>query len=133
MEGPSLGSLSPGRSALPALRPVEDWIRAEAAEAAARAEATLAAARAEAERIRREGEERLKGAVLEGQREALRTVADRARDRVSEARRDVAAWVEASERHVIALVAAGVARVVGTAPDAGRGTAPGPTAGPGAG
>ena len=52
---------------------------------------------AAAERTRTDGEQALREAVLQGERDALREVESRARDRISAARRSTEAWIQAGE------------------------------------
>ncbi len=104
MDAPRLPPVVAGRSALPAFLAVEAWAREKSAGAREAAEATRADAEADAARIRREGDEALKQAVVDGEREALRDVESQQRDKVSEARRAVEAWIgtaeEAAERAI---------------------------------
>ena len=97
MDAPRLPPVVAGRSALPAFLAVEAWAREKTAGALAAADEQRAAAEAEAARIRSEGEEALKQAVLDGEHEALRDVETRQRDKVSQARRAVEAWIQAAE------------------------------------
>ncbi len=113
MDPPSLPPVTAGRSALPAFLPLETWARKRTAAARQAAEDRLVSAQAEGERIRSEGEAALRDAVLTGEREALREVDDRARDRTSEARRAVNAWIEAAEQDVAALLDDAVDRICG--------------------
>jgi len=87
-----------GKSALPAFLAVEAWARERTAAAETEAAARLQEAQGEAERVRSEGERALREAVLEGEREALRDVETRSRDRVSQARRALEAWIQAGEQ-----------------------------------
>jgi vacuolar-type H+-ATPase subunit H len=98
MDAPRLPPVVAGRSALPAFLEVEAWARERTARARSEAADRLEAARADAERVRREGEAALQEVVLEGEHEALRDVQGRARDRVSEARKQVRAWIDEAER-----------------------------------
>lgn len=68
------------------------------------AEALLAASREEAERIRRDGEERLKQIVVDAQEAARRESEDRARDRTSRVRAATQRWVTEAERQALELV-----------------------------
>jgi V/A-type H+-transporting ATPase subunit G/H len=101
---PPLLPIRPGRSALPAFRPVEEALARAVEDARQEGEARVAEARSEAERVRRQGEERLKEAVHEGQQEALREVEDRSRDRVGDARREVSRLVDEAEGRIQPLV-----------------------------
>jgi V/A-type H+-transporting ATPase subunit G/H len=114
---PPLLPVRPGRSALPAFRPVEEALARAVEEARREGEGRVAEAKAEAERIRREGEERLKEAVREGEQEALRQVEDRSRDRVGEARREVSRRVDEAEARIHPLVEQAV-RLLIAPPDA---------------
>ncbi|MDJ0523613.1 MAG: hypothetical protein QNJ90_16200 [Planctomycetota bacterium] len=97
MDEPRLPPVVAGRSALPAFLAVEAWARDKTADARAAADAHRAEAEAEAANVRREGEEALKQAVLDGEREALRDVETAQRDKVSEARRAVETWIRDAE------------------------------------
>lgn len=97
MEEPRLPPVVAGRSALPAFLAIEAWAEEKTAAARTAADAQRAEAEAEAARIRSEGEEALKQAVLEGEREALREVETEQRDRVSDARRAVETWIQQAE------------------------------------
>lgn len=61
------------------------------------AERTVEDATVEGERIRREGEERLKRVVIEAQETALREAEGRQRDRVSRTRARIQRWVQEAE------------------------------------
>lgn len=97
MDEPRLPPVVAGRSALPAFLAIEDWAHAKTAAARAAAEAGVAAAEVDAARVREEGEEALKEAVLAGEHEALRDVETQQRDKVSEARRAVESWIQHAE------------------------------------
>jgi hypothetical protein len=97
MDEPRLPPVVAGRSALPAFLTIEDWATAKTAAARAAAEAEVAAADVEAARIRSEGEDALKQAVLAGEHDALRDVETQQRDKVSDARRAVEAWIRHAE------------------------------------
>ena len=97
MDAPALPPVIAGRSALPAFLAIEAWARERAADARAEAGTRLEESQAAAERVRTEGEQTLREAVLQGEREALREVESRARDRISAARRSTEAWIQASE------------------------------------
>ncbi len=97
MDEPRLPPVVAGRSALPAFIAVEAWAREKTAAGHLAAEAQLAQGNADAARIRAEGEEALKQAVIDGEHEALRDVATRQRDKVSDARIAVEAWIGAAE------------------------------------
>ena len=98
MERPKLPPVPADRSALPAFRAVERELRRQ--EEAARAEIVtrLEAARKAADELRQTGEADLKEALLAAEREALRGVETKARERISKARGDVSRWVDAVER-----------------------------------
>jgi len=97
MDVPELPPVMAGRSALAAFLPLEAWARGQAAAARAQAKARVTQARAEAEAIRSGGEKELQEAALQGEREAVGEVKDRARERISAARRAVDAWINESE------------------------------------
>ena len=97
MDAPALPPVIAGRSALPAFLAVEAWARERAATAREEAEKQLADGQAKAAAVKSDGERSLREAVLEGEREALRDVESQARDRISEARRALEAWIQASE------------------------------------
>lgn len=112
VDRPLLPPLTPGQSALPAFLAIEAWaderLSAERADAARR----LDDARQQAERIRVETEARLRQAVLDGEREASRTAADRARDRLSAARQGVQRWIERAEQETEGLTREALSRLV---------------------
>jgi hypothetical protein len=110
---PPLPPVPAGRSALPAFLPVEAWARERTAAARAAATGRIADAVAEAERITREGETALKEAVTAGEAEAVRDVEDRARDRISAARRALNDWVDRSEQAVGKILDDAVDRLCG--------------------
>jgi vacuolar-type H+-ATPase subunit H len=97
VERPSLPPASPGRSALTSFLAWEEALRASVDDAAAAAKARVGEADGEAERIRREGEERLKRLVLEAQEQAMREAERQARDRISDVRVRTQRWVEQAE------------------------------------
>ncbi|MDF1701758.1 MAG: hypothetical protein P1V36_11435 [Planctomycetota bacterium] len=97
MDEPRLPPAVAGRSALPTFLAVEAWARQKTAAAHEQARLHLEEAQAEAERVRTTGEDALKEAVLEGEREALRDVESRTRDRISAARTEVTSWINRSE------------------------------------
>jgi hypothetical protein len=115
MDVPRLPPVVAGRSALPAFLEVEAWARRRVAVAHEAADALLREARAEAERVRSAGEAAVREAVVQGERDALRDVESRARDRVSAARRGVAAWVEAAEEASVRAVDEALDRICGGA------------------
>ena len=113
MDVPQVPPQEDGESALAAFLPVEAQAREHVARAQTAAQAALDAAKAEAKRIRDEGEAALQETLLDAEREALRDAEDKARDRVSEARRRLHAWVDAGEQQALAAVAEAVRRICG--------------------
>ena len=94
---PALPPLQPGRSALLAFLDVERGLREETAREEARAAQVLEAAEAEATRLKEACEQGLKQRVLDAERQSLRAVEARTRDRVSEARAGVQRWIDEAE------------------------------------
>ena len=113
MDAPALPPVIAGRSALPAFLTIEAWARERAAAARQEAETSLTEGQAKAAAVQRAGEAALREAVLEGEREALREVESRARDRISEARRAMEAWIQASEQASESAVARAVDLICG--------------------
>ena len=113
MDQPTLPPVVAGRSALPAFLAIEAWARAQTAAAEAAAEDLLGDARAEAERVRREGEQALREAVVAAERDALRAVESRARDRVSASRHAVTRWIESAEEEATRQLDEALARICG--------------------
>lgn len=122
MDAPRLPPAVAGRSALPTFLAVEAWARARTAEARTRAGEELAEAQAEATRIRADGEDALKQAVLDGEHEALREVESRTRDRVSAARCEVTSWINRAEESAQAAVDEAMAILCGESADASEST-----------
>jgi len=132
MDAPRLPPVVAGRSALPAFLTVEAWARERNAAGTATAAARLDEAETEAARIRREGEETLKQAVLDGEREALADVETHQRDKISAARRAVEAWIQRAESASSEAVAAALDLLVSDT-TAGDAAAPLATDTPGGG
>ena len=116
MDEPRLPPAVAGRSALPSFLAVEGWAREKTAAARESAETLRAEAQAEAARIKREGEEALKQAVLDGEREALRDVESRTRDAVSAARVEVESWINRAEEAARATIDDALAILCGETP-----------------
>lgn len=77
---------------------VERALGDELRRAEARLEHDLEKAESDARRTREEGEQRLKQVVLDAERQAVRDVEAKARDRVSETRVRIQRWIDATER-----------------------------------
>lgn len=101
---PALPAVVAGRSALPAFLAIEAHIQERLQGADAAAVRRVQEAEEEAASIRTRGETALREAVLAGEREAMREVEDRARDRVSTARRSVQRWVDEAEHAALEAV-----------------------------
>jgi len=97
VDRPPLPTAPAGRSALPSFVALEAWADARLEQARVEANAHLDQAREQAERLRREGEERLREVVVSAEREARRLSEDRARDLVSAERVRAARWAAAAE------------------------------------
>ena len=116
-EPPPLPTPAPGHSALPAFLEVEQWLRARSERRLAETGGLEASIREEADRIRTEGEARLKEVVRQAQQDALRAAETRANARESQARKDVQAWIEASEAELAKLADEILEEWVGAAPE----------------
>jgi vacuolar-type H+-ATPase subunit H len=97
VDRPELPPPVPGRPALPVFVGFEDALEGLLESARREARERVERAEREAERVRREGEERLRQVLLDAQEEARRTAEDRARDSVSRARVAVQRWIERAE------------------------------------
>lgn len=98
MDVPTLPSVPPGRSALPALLVVERALEAQIAAEVQKASEETRDAGDEAARIRREGQARLERVLVEAQEAAMREAEARVRARVNDARSRVTRWVDEAER-----------------------------------
>jgi hypothetical protein len=104
VDRPPLPTAPAGRSALPAFVALEAWADERLAEARADAAEHVAQARAQAERLRTDGEAKLRETVVRAEREARRTSEDHARDLLSAERIRAARWAEAAEAEAEARV-----------------------------
>ncbi len=104
-----------GKSALPAFLVIEAWARQTTAAAETAAAERLEEAQAKAEQVKVEGEQALRQAVLDAEKEALRGVETNARNRVSDARIALNRWIDAAEESVDAVLDEAVAKIVGDA------------------
>lgn len=111
-EHPPTPALPPDRSALPALLEVEAWIAEHLAEERGRIDGLRAEGAAELAAMKAEAEGALEAVVVEARQSAVRVEENRARDRVSEARRAVDAWIEAQEAKLDPEVARALARLI---------------------
>ena len=119
MDRSPLPPVPPGASALPAFQALEAWVEERRGVGRRQATVALEAARVEAERMRAEGESKLRDVLLAAEREASRTAEDHARDRVSAARVAWNRWVDAAEVARPTAVEEALARLCGEAPAGG--------------
>lgn len=112
MDRPTLPPVAPGRSALLALLQVERALGDQLRRAEANASQDVEKAEQEAAGLRDQARRRLQQIVLEAERQAVRDVEARARDRVSESRVAIQRWIDATEGQADDLIRAAVLRLV---------------------